>query len=351
MALDLKPLRIGHITLDVPVVLAALAGYTDLPYRLICRRLGAPYCASEMMLDRLLMLPGRLKRRFVQLTDEDHPVAGQIAGNEPEVMAESAALVCEAGFDVVDLNFACPVRKVIARKRGGWVHREPELAARIMRAVAARVDRPFTVKLRIAYDGPGVDDCFWRIAEAALEAGAAAICVHARAVQQRYRGRADWAALAQIKQRFPDRTIIGSGDVANAAAAINMIQQTGVDGASFARGAIGNPWAFRQLRDALAGRPLYKPPVAEQRAVLEGHFRHAVEIYGENRGSRMMRKFGIKYARMHPRPGKLRVAFVAVKNQRQWLAVLEQWYADESGLPLATAAEPEIADNFDDFEE
>jgi len=146
-----RPFRIGPLTIPTPLVLAALAGYSDLPYRLICRRLGAPYAATEAMLDRQMLLEGKLRRRLVQLDDADHPVAGQIMGNEPAVMAQAALELCRMGFDVVDLNFACPVRKVLARRRGGYLMNRPQQALAIIQAVTSAVDKPVTIKLRRAF--------------------------------------------------------------------------------------------------------------------------------------------------------------------------------------------------------
>ncbi len=327
---DLPELRIGPVRLDVPVVLAPLAGYTDLPYRLVCRELGAPYCATEMMLDRQMLLPGKLRRRLVHLHPRDHPVAGQIVGNEPEVMAAAAEDLWSAGFDVVDLNFACPVRKVLARRRGGFLLTDPARAVRICRAVAAAAKgRPWTVKLRTAFDEDTGPQAFWRIARAAFDAGAAALCLHARTVQQRYTGPADWDFLARVKRRFPDRTVIGSGDVNDPPAAVEMLRRTGADGAAFARAAIGNPWVFRHFRDHLAGRPPRAPGLGEQRAVLERQFGQTVELYGPRRGPRRMTKFGIKYARLHPTPRKVRAAFAAARSAEDWRRVLEKFYAAE----------------------
>ena len=330
MAESFKPLRIDDIEIGFPFVLAPLAGYTDLAYRLICRRLGAPYCTTEMMLDRQLLRPGKLRDRFVHISDQDHPVAGQIIGNEPEVMAAAAAELCKGGFDVIDVNFACPVRKVLARRRGGWLLTKPELAVRIIQAVMAATDRPVTVKLRSGFDDAEAGGAgFRRIVEGAFAAGAAAVCVHARTVRQRYTGRADWDLLRRLKRDFPGRTIIGSGDLAGAAEAVTAIRQTGVDGVTLARAAIGNPWIFRQVADVVAGRDVYAPSPAEQRAVIEDHFAAALELYGPRRGPRRMRKFGIKYARMHPTPAKVRAAFVAVKTDRDWQEALEQHYAED----------------------
>jgi len=320
-----RSLRIGDVEIPRPWVLASLAGYTDLPYRLICRKLGAPFCATEMMLDRQLLVPGRLRSRFLHLDDADHPLAGQIIGNDPQVMAAAAAELCKTGFEVVDLNFACPVRKVLRRCRGGHLMREPALAVRVIAAVTAASERPVTVKLRKGFDDADTDS-FWRIAEAAFDAGCAALCVHARTAEQRYSGAADWEFLARVKQRFADRTIIGSGDVAGAERAKEMIEQTGVDGVSIARAAIGNPWVFGQLDDCFAGRPVRTPPLPEQRAVMEEHFARTVALYGPRRGPKRMRKFGIKYARLHPEPRKVRNAFVRIKTPAEWQAVLDEFY-------------------------
>lgn len=341
MPLEVKPLRIGSIELDIPAVLAALAGYTDLPYRLLCRRHGAPYCHTEMMLDRQLLLPGKLRRRLVHLDAADHPVAGQIIGNDPAVMALAAQELCREGFDVVDINLACPVRKVLSRRRGGFLMKKPDAAVAIVRAVAGVIDRPLTVKLRMGFDRSDESaDAFWAMAEGVFDAGAAAICVHARTVEQRYTGRADWEFLAQVKRRFPDKTIIGSGDALTPELAVRMLRETGVDGVAFARGALGNPWIFRQFRDYLAGRPLYKPPIFEQRKLLEDHFDHAIELYGPLRTPKMMRKFGIKYARLHPHPGKVRPAFIAISNRAQWQAVLEKFYGIDDNGALAETTSP-----------
>ena len=251
MKTPLKPLRIGSLEIDFPVVLAALAGYSDLPFRLLCRSLGAPFCTTEALLDRQVMIEKRVRRRMTRIDEADHPVAGQIMGSEPEVMAESAAKLAEMGFDAIDLNFACPVRKVVSKKRGGFLMSRPGETVAIVGAVVRAVpDRPVMVKLRRSFletDTSG--DEFREIARGAFEAGAAAVTVHARSVDQKYKGRADWEFLARAKREFPDRTIIGSGDVHTAADALRMLAETGVDGVSAARGAIGNPWFFQQARD------------------------------------------------------------------------------------------------------
>ena len=328
MSKMLRPMKIGGIAIDFPVVLGALAGYSDMPYRLICRLCSAPYCATEAMLDHQILEESRLRRRLVELDDADHPVAGQILGSDPAIMARAAVVLREKGFDVIDLNFACPVRKVISRKRGGFLMSEPEVALKIVRSVLQAVaDRPVTLKLRQAFserDRSGLN--FWQIARGAFDAGVAAIGVHARSVDQKYRGQADWDFLAKVKREFPGQTIIGSGDVHMAADALRMIEQTGVDGVIAARGAIGNPWLFRQARDIAAGVDPFQPGIDDQRALISRHFQIASELYGQKRGLKIMRNFGIRYARLHPQPGKVRMDCVGVKTLDDWRAFMETHY-------------------------
>lgn len=324
----LKPLQIGALTIDLPVVLAALAGYTDISYRLICRGLGAPYCATGAMLDTHLLHHGKLRELLTRVHPEDRPLAGQLMGREPEVMAQAAAVAAGADYDVIDLNFACPVKKVLARGRGGYLMDHPELALEIVKAVRAAVpDKPVTLKLRRSFRecGPGEDD-FWRIAEGAFQAGAAAICVHARSVERKYQGQADWGFLARVKRAFPDRTVIGSGDVQTAADALRMIGETGVDGASAARGAIGNPWFFRQARDLASGRTPYVPSVVDQRDLISRHFDLTREIYGARFSVKRMRNFAIHYSRLHPHPAQARKAAAAVTSEKAWWDFLDSVY-------------------------
>ena len=329
----LRPLRIGSVPVDFPVVLGALAGYSDLPYRLVCRSLGAPYAITEAMLDRQVLLEGKLRKRLIRLDPADHPVAGQIMGTEPEVMAEAAGALDRIGFDVVDLNFACPVKKVVSHKRGGAMMNDPERALAIVRAVVAAVpDRPVTIKLRRSFrDDDGSPETFRRIARGAFEAGVAALAVHARSVEQKYTGRADWGFLAAFKREFPDRTVLGSGDVMHPADALRMLAETGVDGVLAARGAIGNPWFFAQARDLAAGRPARPPDLGEQRALILRHYRLACETYDPRRGLRMLRHFSLQYAKMHPRRTDLRNALVLVRTEAEWLSVIDAFYGAGPG--------------------
>jgi nifR3 family TIM-barrel protein len=330
-----SPLSIGPIELDFPVMQAALSGYSDWAMRVIARRLGAPYTLCEVMLDRFVseVTKGRKARRHMHTSGDEHPVGAQLMGANPEDFGPAARALVAAGFDVVDINFGCPVKKVLGRQRGGYLLSQPDVAleivARVREAVPAHV--PVTVKMRRGLDDtPESRDKFYRIFDGAYERGAAAITVHGRTVEQRYVGRSRWEFLGEVKRHAGSRVVLGSGDLFSPQACLDMIRQTGVDGVTAARGAIGNPWIFGQARALAAGRPLPDPPsLHEQRAVIGEHYRLAEELYGPELCGRQMRKFGIKYSRLHPRADAVRDAFVAVARPGEWKSVLERWYAED----------------------
>ncbi len=331
----LRPLRIGDVAIGFPVVQAALSGYSDWPMRVVARRLGAAYALCEVMLDQFL-LTVKLRQRtrhFLYLSDEDHPVGGQLMGAEPEQFAAGATRLAQAGFDVIDINFGCPVRKVLGRCRGGFHLSQPEVALEIVRrtrdAVPAAI--PVTVKMRRGIDDTTESrDKFFTILDGAFAAGVTAVTVHARTVRQRYDGPSYWPFLAEVKRHVGSRTVLGSGDLFSAQACLDMIRQTGIDGVTVARGAIGNPWLFAQARALVAGQPLAPPTVHHQRNVIREHYRLADELYGERLAGPLMRKFGIKYSMLHPCADQVRAAFIQARTRPDWEAVLARWYADDS---------------------
>src|SRR5690606_9961148 len=217
--------------------------------------------------------------------------------------AAGALKLVEAGFDVIDINFGCPVKKVLGRCRGGYHLSQPDVALEIVRRTRDTVPAyiPVTMKMR-----RGLDDSeqsrenFFTILDGAFAMGIAAITVHGRTVEQKYIGPSRWDFLREVKQHVGQRTILGSGDLFTPHDCLAMMQQTGVDGVTVARGSIGNPWIFQQCRAIFAGEPLPPAPsVHEQRDVIREHYRLAHELYGDRCGA-MMRKFGIKYSLLHP---------------------------------------------------
>ena len=329
----LSPFSIGGVAIGSPVVQAALSGYSDLPMRVLARRFGAAYALCEVLLDTFVTVIGSDRRNLarVAVADEEHPVGGQLMGANPDDFPPAARRLVAAGFDVIDINFGCPVKKVLGRCRGGYLLGQPETAleivARVRDAVPPHV--PVTLKMRRGLDdSPESADNFWAIFDGAFARGAAAITVHGRTVRQKYVGPSSWEFLAAVKRHAGTRVVIGSGDLFSPQACVAMLRETGVDGVSVARGAIGNPWIFSRTLALVRGEPEPPPPTLhEQRDVLREHFRLAVELHGEDRAGRSMRKFAIKYARLHPEPIAVRDAFVAVKVNADWQAVLERFYS------------------------
>ncbi len=328
----LRPLSLGNVEIGFPIVQAALSGYSDWAMRAVARRLGASYSLCEVILDKMVLELGpKTRQRMLRVDDDDHPVGGQLMGSEPEMFATAAQELVTAGFDVIDINFGCPVKKVLGRCRGGFLLSDPpaalEIVARVREATPPAV--PVTVKMRRGIDdSPESRDKFFEIVDGVFALGVAAITVHGRTVEQRYIGPSSWNFLREVKQHVGSRTVLGSGDLFSAPACLDMIRETGVDGVTVARGAIGNPWIFRQARALAHGQPLPPPPrLHEQREVIAEHYRLAEQIYGEKLCCRQMRKFGIKYSRLHPEPDAVRSAFIAVGCREDWQQALAQWYA------------------------
>lgn len=327
----LPPLRIGPVEIGLPVVQAALAGYSDWPERVIVTRLGAPYTIAEVMLDQFVVNLSRGKKagRYIRRTDDEHPCGAQLMGSTADELAPAARKMVEARFDVIDVNLGCPAKKVVGKCRGGYLLGHPEAAlevvGRVRDAVPVRV--PVTVKMRRGIDDtPESRERFLAIFDGAFRLGAAAVTVHGRTVAQRYEGPSSWDFLREVKEHAGLRTVLGSGDLFTPQDCLDMLARTGVDGVMVARGVIGNPWFFRQVRALAEGRPVPEPSVAEQREILVEHYRLAEEIYGPRRTGPVMRGFGIKYARMHPSAAQVRAAFIAVRKPPDWHAVIEQWY-------------------------
>lgn len=339
-------MRIGSIQLESPFCQAGLAGYSDRAMRLVARRRGCSYAVTEALLDTILLSGGLGLKKSIDINDEDHPIAGQLIGSQADTMARAAKILVDHGYDVIDLNFACPVKKIKNAARGGHMLRDVVRGVEILQAVrdAVAPHVPTTVSLRRSFDDTAASaEQFEQLLEAAWGYGYGAVRVHGRTVQQKYQGRAQWEILRKIKQRYPDRVILGSGDVFTAEDAVAMKQQTGVDVVWIARGAIGNPWIFqhaRQLLDqqdqtsATGAIALLSPPgIHQQRQALCEHFAIAMQIHGEQVAGRRMRKMGIKYARFHPQAVEVKQAFINIISLRQWNDVLDRYYkVDGAGV-------------------
>lgn len=327
-----QPLRLGTVQLSHPFLQAALSGYSNWPMRALARDYGAAYTVAEVMIDRFVTEAkptGRTRHHFF-VADSDHPVGAQLMGSDPQLFEIAARRLIAAGFDVIDINFGCPVKTAIGGCRGGYHLSQPEVAREIMQRVRAVVPAPLpvTVKMRRGIDlSERSTHQFFQIFDAAYECGLDAVTVHGRTVEQKYVGPSSWNFLKMVKQHAGHRVVIGSGDLFSAEDCVNMLRETGVDGVSIARGAIGNPWIFSQAWNLWeSGTPPMAPSVFQQRTALVKHKSYADQIVpGKSLG--MIKKFGFKYARLHPQTGELRGAFQNLRTIEDWEVILETFYS------------------------
>jgi tRNA-dihydrouridine synthase B len=315
-------LKIGNIILDVPFFQASLSGYSDYAMRAIARDCGAPMTFAGAMLAKSVIHPKVFNNPSFKPGDDEHPIGAQLLGEDPEIMARAAKVVWKAGFDLIDLNFACPAPKVIRRKRGGFLLNDPDKVIEIYNAVKESVDCPVTMKLRTSFENQSYDN-FWDISSRAAAGKVDALIVHPRAVCQRFTGSANWQFLSEVKKQFPRTIIFGSGDLFSVDTIKNNIKNTGVDGAVIARGAIGNPWIFNQLR---AGNDFLAPTLEQQGRVILKHFYLVCKLYEHKKAIRYFRKFAVAYCKLHPFRKKAQKALFSAKTTEEFLAVVKQWY-------------------------
>lgn len=284
----MKNLKIGNVILDSPVVLAPMAGVTDLPFRLLCRRKGAGLLCMEMVSAKAIFYHNRNTEALLQIHPEEAPVSLQLFGCEPELMGEMAKRIEERPFSILDINMGCPVPKVVNNGEGSALMKNPKLAGEIMSAVVKAVKKPVTVKIRKGYDEAHSNAV--ELAKIAEQCGIAAIAVHGRTREQYYSGRADWEIIRQVKEAV-SIPVIGNGDVTDSDSAERMLAQTGCDGVMIGRAARGNPWIFRQIDAYLTDGT--KPEKVSREEVCRTILEHAalmVEYKGEYQAVREMRK-------------------------------------------------------------
>ncbi len=325
---DSAALKLGSLTLDMPFFQAPMSGYSDCAMRSLARRFGCPFTMADMILAKSAANPRVLRKALFRPGPDEHPIGAQILGRIPATMATAARDLVAAKYDVIDLNFACPSPKVLRRRRGGAMLDEPDIVIDILKAVRDAVTCPVLMKLRIGVNHkPQSQDNFREIVSRAIEQGVDALVIHGRTVSQRYRGKADWDVLTSVKNCFPAATIIGSGDIFDAAAATELLSRTGLDGFIVARGAVGNPWIFRDLRCLWENRPVPPlPDLAEQRLVMLEHFRQMLRIYPEKKAVGNFRKFAVRYVRRHPKRKPALLSMMAAKTRAELEAAIDKWY-------------------------
>ena len=313
----MQTLKIGDVSLKNNLILAPMAGVTDLPFRLLCKEQGAGLLCMEMVSAKAIYFNNRNTEELLTIDDREPPVSLQLFGSDPDIISEMAKKIENRPFSILDINMGCPVPKVAGNGEGSALMKNPKLVEEIVSKTAKAIKKPVTVKIRKGFDDEHINAV--EIARIAESAGAAAVAVHGRTREQYYSGKADWDIIRQVKEavKIP---VIGNGDVTSPEAARQLMETTGCDGIMIGRGAQGNPWIFRQILHWMeTGEEEPKPDLEEVKAMILRHARMLVEYKGAYTRIREMRKHVAWYTAGYPNSAKLR----ARVNEIESLEALE----------------------------
>ena len=313
----IQTLKIGDVSLKNNLILAPMAGVTDLPFRLLCKEQGAGLLCMEMVSAKAIYFNNKNTEELLTIDDREPPVSLQLFGSDPDIISEMAKKIENRPFSILDIHMGCPVPKVAGNGEGSALMKNPKLVEEIVSKTAKAIKKPVTVKIRKGFDDEHINAV--EIARIAESAGAAAVAVHGRTREQYYSGKADWDIIRQVKEavKIP---VIGNGDVTSPEAARQLMETTGCDGIMIGRGAQGNPWIFRQILHWMeTGEEESKPDLEEVKAMILRHARMLVEYKGAYTGIREMRKHVAWYTAGYPNSAKLR----ARVNEIESLEALE----------------------------
>ncbi len=311
-------IQVGNVKIRGNLILAPMAGVTDLPFRLLCKEMGADLIYTEMVSAKGIYYDNKNTENLLQVLEEERPVSLQLFGSDPELMAEMAKKIEHRNFDILDINMGCPVPKVVNNGEGSALLQNPKQIGKIVRAVSSAINKPLTIKIR---KGFADSDCnAVEIAKIIEDNGGAAVAIHGRSREQYYTGKADWDVIAKVKEAVTI-PVFGNGDVTSPETAKRLIDHTGCDGIMIARGVRGNPWLFSQIKTYLeTGIHLPRPSVEEVTQMIKRHARLQVQYKGEYLGIREMRKHVAWYTTGYPESARLR----SMVNEVETLEALDE---------------------------
>lgn len=305
-------MRIGNVDLENNIILAPMAGVTDLPFRLLCKEQGVGLTCTEMISAKAISFHNKNTASLMETSPRERPVSLQLFGSDPEIISETAAYIEEQPFDILDINMGCPVPKVAGNGEGSALMRNPALVEQIVKKTVRATKKPVTVKIRKGFTEQEINAP--EIARIAEASGAAAVAVHGRTREQYYSGKADWDIIRQVKEAV-SIPVIGNGDIKSAGSAKKMLEETGCDAVMVGRAAQGNPWIFREISMYLSeGVIPERPPKEEVRAMMLRHAKMQIEYKGDYIGIREMRKHISWYTAGYPGSAKLRGAINQVET-------------------------------------
>ena len=297
-------MKIGNVSIPNNLILAPMAGVTDLPFRLLCKEQGAGLLCMEMVSAKAITYRNKNTEALLTIAPGENPVSLQLFGSEPDIIARAASYIEDRPFDILDINMGCPVPKVAGNGEGSALMKNPKLVEQIVTSAVKAIDKPVTVKIRKGFDEEHVNAV--EIAKIAEECGAAAVAVHGRTREQYYSGRADWDIIRQVKEAV-SIPVIGNGDIDSPKQARAMLEQTGCDGLMVGRASRGNPWIFRRIQTYLeTGQDPGKPSLEEVQEMMLRHAKMQLEYKGDYTGIREMRKHIAWYTAGFPHSAKLR---------------------------------------------